>query len=47
MTISRKNRDVINAFNFSAMSFYGKGYYYHSQISWTTVIVKGSILDKY
>jgi hypothetical protein len=33
MTISQRNRDVINAFNFSAMSFYGKGYYYHSQIS--------------
>ena len=29
----RKNRDVINAFNYSTMSFYGKGYYYHSQMS--------------
>jgi hypothetical protein len=32
MTISRENRDVINAFNFS-MSFYEKGYYYLSQMS--------------
>jgi len=32
MTISQ-NRDVINSFNCSTTSFYGKGYYYHSQMS--------------
>ena len=31
--ILRKNRDVINIFNCSTTSFYGKGYYYHSQMS--------------
>ena len=33
MMISRKNRDVINAFNRSTTLFYGKGYYYRSQMS--------------
>ena len=33
VTISWKNRDVINALNFSTMSFYSKGYYYHTQMS--------------
>jgi hypothetical protein len=34
MTISRKNRDVIDAFlNCCTTSFYWKGYYYHSQMS--------------
>jgi hypothetical protein len=31
--ILQKNRDVINIFNCSTTSFYGKGYYYHSQMS--------------
>jgi len=31
--ISQTNRDVINAFNCSMMSFYGKGYYCYSQMS--------------
>jgi hypothetical protein len=33
MTISRKNGDVTDAFHCSTTSFYGKGYYYHSQMS--------------
>ena len=31
--ISQKYCDVINAFNYTTMSFYGKEYYYHSQMS--------------
>jgi len=34
MMISWKNCDVINTFNCSTTSFYGKGYYYHSHMSW-------------
>ena len=33
MTISGGNRDVISTFYCSTTSFYGKGYYYHSQMS--------------
>jgi hypothetical protein len=33
MTISGGNRDVISTFYCSTTSFYGKGYYYYSQIS--------------
>jgi len=32
--ILRINRDIINTFNCITMSFNGKGYYYHSQMSW-------------
>jgi hypothetical protein len=48
MMILRENRDVINPFNCSTTSFYGEGYYYHSQMSWMNagVIVKGSISPK-
>jgi hypothetical protein len=33
------NRDVINSFNCSTMSFYGKGYYYHPQIRYWMVFI--------
>ena len=44
MTIPRKNRDVINAFNCYMTSFYGKGFCYHSQVL-TTVPWKGLLLQ--